>query len=66
MKTKANKTINAMKKYMVMSDVTITCLKGSVVYITDRQYELVRRALKPMPLEEVKEKKKRKKKDAVE
>lgn len=51
---------------MVMSDVTVTCLKGSVVYLTDRQYELVRKALKPMPLEEVKEKKKRKKKDAVE
>lgn len=56
-----------MKKYMVMDDVTITCLKGSIVYITDRQYELVRKALKPMPLEEVKEKKRtRKKKDAVE
>lgn len=52
---------------MVLNDVTITCLKGSIVYITDRQYEMVRRVVKPLPLEEVKEKKKtRKKKDAVE
>ncbi len=54
-----------MKKYEVTSDVTLTCLKGSIVIISDKQYEVVRKVIKPLPLKEVKEKK-RKKKDAVE
>lgn len=53
-----------MKKYEVTSDVTLTCLKGSIVIISDKQYEVVRKVIKPLPLKEVKEKK-RKKKDAV-
>lgn len=41
-----------MKKCEVLNDTVIQVLKGSIVLVSDRQYELARRVLKPIELKE--------------
>lgn len=50
-----------MKKCEVVASATLAVEKGSIVIVSDKQYELARRVLKPV---EVAEKKKAKKTNA--
>lgn len=43
-----------MKKCEVLSDCVVAILKGSVVYVNDKQYELARKVLKPISEEKAK------------
>lgn len=37
-----------MKRCEVLADTVIACQKGSIVFVTDRQFELARKILKPV------------------
>ena len=46
-----------MKKCEVLTDTALAVLKGSIVLVNDKQYELARRVLKPVEEKVVKEEK---------